>query len=152
MLTMRRVAMASAITLALVVWGGVARAGQIHTAAADGNLEKVKTLVKGNPDLVKAKDDFGFTALHWAAHKGRKDIVEFLLANKADVNAKSEDERTPLIWAVYEKGHKDVVDVLLANKADVNAEDLQGWTALRWAEAAGDKEVAELLRKNGGKK
>ena len=61
--------------------------GKISVRAGDG--EKVKALLKGNPDLVFSKDTNGWTPLHFAADRGDKDLVELLLANKADVNAKA---------------------------------------------------------------
>lgn len=44
-----------------------------------------------------------------------------------------------------------MVEVLLKNRANVNATNLQGLTALRWTDSIGDKEVADLLRKQGAK-
>ena len=72
----------------------------IHEAAQNGNLERVKELLKANPDLVFNKDnDKGGTPLHWAARSGCKDVAELLLANKADVNAGDNFGSTPLHWA-----------------------------------------------------
>jgi ankyrin repeat protein len=88
---------------------------EIHDAACEGDLEKVKALLKYKPDLVFSKDRSGSTPLHWAAFRGRKDVAELLLANKADVNAKNSTRATPLNWASSgHKGavHKDVVELL----------------------------------------
>ncbi len=41
--------------------------GPIHDAARNGDLEKVRALLKDNPDLVFSKDDNGKTPLHMAA-------------------------------------------------------------------------------------
>jgi ankyrin repeat protein len=74
-------------------------------------LEKLKALLKGNPNLVFSKDTNGMTPLYWAAARGHKDVAELLLANKAEVNAKDNHGQTPLHVAAAE-GHKDVVELL----------------------------------------
>lgn len=55
--------------------------------AAHTNLEKVKELVSGRPELANASWDWGFgdweTALGAASHMGRKDIAEFLMNHGA---------------------------------------------------------------------
>jgi ankyrin repeat protein len=73
--------------------------GEIHNAAKSGDLEKVKALLKDNPDLVSSKEDNGETPLHWSALMGHKDVAELLLANKAKVNDKASNGLTPLHWA-----------------------------------------------------
>jgi hypothetical protein len=86
-------------------------AGGIQEAARQGDLDKVKALVKGNPDLVSSKDSIGFTPLHCAAANGYKEMAEFLLANNADVNARDDDGETPLHFAA-DLGHKDLAEML----------------------------------------
>jgi ankyrin repeat protein len=81
--------------------------GEIHDAAKSGDLEKVKELLKDNPDLVASKDNYGATPLHWAALTGQYEVVGFLLNNNANVNAKSTNGMTPLHQAAYHD-HKDV--------------------------------------------
>ena len=56
-----------AVTLVALVWSCLAFCGEIHDAAEDGDLEKVKALLKANPDLVNSKDTNGMTPLHFAA-------------------------------------------------------------------------------------
>ena len=123
--------------------------GEIHDAAKNGDLEKVKALLKTNPALVFSKDDAGFTPLHWAAIKGCKEVAELLLANKADVNAKNDYGMMPLHAAVAYH-NKAVVELLLTNYADVNAKDSAGDTPLQLATSSGFIDLAELLRQHGG--
>jgi ankyrin repeat protein len=68
----------------------------IFDAAAVGDLEKVKSLLKDNPSLASIKNnedgfasggEFGYAPLHFAAKNGHKEIAKLLLANKVNVNA-----------------------------------------------------------------
>ncbi len=96
--------------LAACAWP--AQAAEIHDAASDGDLAKVRALVEKNPALVNLKDAAsGSTPLHEAARKGHVSVVEFLLASKADVNARDRSNLTPLKLATG-YGRKEVVDVL----------------------------------------
>src|SRR5665213_3326064 len=120
----------------------------IHDAARDGDLEKVKVLLKSNPDLALSKDSQGCTALHCAMDKrDNKPVVELLLASNAEVNAKFNNGFTPLHLAAV-GGQKDVVELLIKNKADVNANDNDGLTPLHIAAAKGYSDVVELLLTN----
>ncbi len=141
------------VVLVALVWSSVAYCGEIHDAAENGDLEKVKALLKENPALVSDKDygKSGSTPLHLAADKGFKDVAKLLLANKANVNATDQNDRTPLHHAAFE-GQKNMAVLLLANKAEVNARDKYGLTPLRTALAKGHDDVAELLRQHGGHK
>ena len=47
------------VALFVLAWGSLAFCGEIHDAAKNGDLEKVKALIKANPDLVFSKDSFG---------------------------------------------------------------------------------------------
>ena len=142
--------------LLLLVGGGACQPSAQHTkafldAANRGDLEQVKALLKGNPNLVFRKDTIGMTALHLAAKNGHKGTAELLLANNAEVNAKTKSGNTPLHIAA-DAGRKEVTELLLAYKADVNTKDNQPFrmTPLHLAAIKGHKDVVELLRQHGG--
>jgi|HubBroStandDraft_6_1064221.scaffolds.fasta_scaffold759160_1 ankyrin repeat protein len=137
------------LLLLATLLGHPAFCGEIHDAAGSGDLEKVKALLKDNPDLIFSKDNIGGTPLHQAAFKGHTDVAELLLASKANVNAKDNNGQTPLQW-VAEAGYSDMAKLLLANKADVNAKDNNGRTPLAWALHFNHEDLAELLRQHGG--
>ncbi|HEY3857123.1 MAG TPA: ankyrin repeat domain-containing protein [Verrucomicrobiae bacterium] len=124
--------------------------GEIHDAARDGDLVKVKTLLKDNPDLVFSKDIDGKTPLHWAVMHDRMDAANFLLTQKANVNAKEKTGLTPLHWAAM-KCFRDMAELLLSKKAEVNSRSIDGRTPLDWAAAQDCKDVAELLLANKAK-
>lgn len=138
-----------AFMLIALAWCGRAFCGPIHDEAALGNLAKVQSLLKSQPDLVFSRNQYGETPLHLAAQTGHKDVVELLLAYKADANARSLRGWTPLHFAAA-NGHRDVVALLLAKNADVNARTDRGETPLCLALQARYAEVAELLRQHGG--
>ena len=99
-------------------------------------------------------------SIHDAAFEGNIEAVKQHIAAGTDVNAKGERDRTPLHEAAW-NGHKKVAALLIANGADVNAKDVDGETPVDFAEEVKDwhapedkaakKEIADLLRKHGGK-
>ena len=147
----------AAVMLVTLSWSSFAFCGEIHDAAAAGDLGKVKALLKDNPDLVFSKDGNGTTPLHFAAIFDHKDVAELLLDNKADVNAKdnkgsmtlNNGGETPLHYAAL-KGYMDVAELLLTNKADINAKDNDGKSPLYYATSSQHDDVAELLERHGG--
>ena len=129
----------------VMVWSSLAFGGEIHDAAARGDLQKVKALLKDHPELVSAKDGDGATPLHRAAEKGRKDVAEWLLAKGAEVNAMENDGYTPLHYAANQ-GHKDMAAWLLSKGAKINAKDNNGFTPLH---VTHNKDVVKLLLAKG---
>ena len=121
-------------------------AESIHMAAIAGHIEAVKQHLAAGTD-VNAKNDNGWTPLHYAAYGGHKEIAELLIDNNADVSAKDQSRTTPLHYVVA-GGHKKAAELLIANGADVNAKTDDGDTPVDWAD---NKEIADLLRKHGGK-
>ena len=143
----RTVARPLAVALAVLTWTGLAFCGEIHDAAGDGDLEKVKVLLKDHPNLVSSRDTNGTTPLYGAAQWGHRDVVQLLLASKAEVDAKNLIGFTPL-HAAAAAGHKDVAELLLASKAEVNAKAGDGATPLHAAALEGHRDVVELLLTN----
>jgi len=149
---MKHLLLTTIAAVVLVGCGPSAPDISIHEAAKAGDIEAVKQHLAAGADL-NAKNIDGWTPLHKAAQKGHKEVAELLIAGGADVNAKDRDGETPLhrvaIW-----GHKEVAELLIAKGADVNAMSGDG-TPLDMT-AGGDeepdnKEIADLLRKHGGK-
>jgi ankyrin repeat protein len=87
-----------------------------YDAATMGDLKTVKAMIAKNPQLVRASDDMGFTALHGVAGQDEPELAELLIASGADVAAKNDMRTTPLHIAQY----ASVVDVLVRHGADVN--------------------------------
>ncbi|HEX8697155.1 MAG TPA: ankyrin repeat domain-containing protein [Longimicrobium sp.] len=75
--------------------------GQFFQAVESGDAERVRTLLAAHPELARARDDEGATALHYAAFNGHRPVVDLLLAAGAELNAR--DARfgaTPSGWAI----------------------------------------------------
>jgi len=124
--------------------------GPLSVAASGGHKEFVELLIANGADAA-AKNEYGSTPLHNAA---TKEIAELLITNGADINAKINDGSSPLLSAAM-NGHKEVAELLIEKGADVNArsESVPGEdkTALDWAVEQSHTEIADLLRKHGGK-
>ena len=132
-------------TIAAVVLVGCGEAQQSAPAPEAKPVEPVAEAAKPEPTGVKAPD----ISIHDAAKAGNIEAVKQHLAAGADVNAKGE-EGTPLHYASM-LGHKEVAGMLITNGANVNAKGVGGQTPLDVAVAWDEPEIADLLRKHGGK-
>ena len=135
------------VVLILPPIGATGLGDEIHAAAQDGDLPKVKMLLQAHPGMVSRPGPFGATPLHLAAAFGCLDIAELLLTNQADIKATTAGGKTPLHWAAAE-GRTNIVQLLLAHNAPVNARDHNGNTPLHDAALNGRKVVVALLLQN----
>jgi ankyrin repeat protein len=107
--------------------------------------EPVAEATQPEPPTGKTPD----ISIHEAADEGNIEAVKKALAAGTDVNAKSFG-LTPLHQAAS-KGHKEIAELLISKGADVNAKDNDGGTPLGEAIQYKRTEIADLLRKHGGK-
>ncbi|XP_076085072.1 E3 ubiquitin-protein ligase MIB2-like isoform X1 [Mytilus galloprovincialis] len=119
----------------------------IVEAAAKGEFDVVKKIVKKHPDKINTKIE-GKTALQLACYEGYYDIVEFLVKNKADVNIKDSEGDPALHYAAYGKESK-ILQVLLDNKATVNAVNAKKQSALHIAVNKGQPNCCKVLVDKG---
>jgi ankyrin repeat protein len=125
---------------------------EFQDAAQAGDVDKMKTLLKDNPELVNVGDEYGLTLLQWVAPGRHKDVAELLLARGADVNAKGNNGSTALhSVARCCCCEPEMAELLLGKGADVNARDREGKTPLGRALAEGINYMADLLRQHGVK-
>jgi len=127
-------------------------AKSLHQAAADGEIEQVKSLISKGADI-NAKDKLGKTALHYAAEKGHAEVAKLLISHRAYVNAMDRNWAKPLHYAAM-RGDKQTVELLISEGADIDAQNKNGrgpWFEAMRSLAAGRKEVVELLAAKGAK-
>jgi ankyrin repeat protein len=134
--------------------------GEIDDSARMNDIEKIKALLKGSPNLVAQIDEIielehrignvdpcAGTLLHWTIRYGRNEIAEILLKQESDIKIKDACGNTFLHYAVF-RCHKEIAALLLAKKADVNAKGYNDVTALHVAVERGYKDIMELLLAN----
>ncbi|MBT5899117.1 MAG: hypothetical protein HOK30_00800 [Rhodospirillaceae bacterium] len=116
---------------------------ELLTAAAEGDLEKVDTLLKLGVDA-NAINKLGRTSIITAVWRGQIEIVRSLLDAGVDIDAVDKEGRTALTWASI-NGYPEIVDVLLAESALVDVRDNKGLTPLIRAAWNGHEEIVQSL-------
>ena len=133
----------------LLLMGGGWSDAPVADAAARGDLEAVRHLLREGADVNAAQGD-GMTALHWAAERGDAELADVLLYAGARVDAGTRiGHYTPLHLASRRAG-ATVVEVLLDAGSDPNASTTNsGATPLHLAAATGDPAVVAVLVEAG---
>ena len=123
-------------------------------AGASGRTEILSAMISKSPDF-SIRNRFGGNALIPACERGHVDTVRILLTTRIDVDHVNDLGWTCLLEAVIlgdgGTAHQDIVKMVLAAGANPNLADRDGITPLAHANARGQKEIAELLAKAGGK-
>jgi ankyrin repeat protein len=85
----------------------------ICEAVEYGGLDRVRMLLRENPECVNARDDEGCTPLHYPFRGTQhgEEIVELLIEHGADVNARDNKGRTPVDQMLH-NGRRDLAEVL----------------------------------------
>ena len=109
----------------------------IHIAADKGDLKTVKKLLDAGVDI--DSQHYSGTPLHFASIAGQKKTVELLIAEGADINAITSGV------AGYPRDNASSGDGRLYGGINHRL------TPLDLAEISKHKEIADLLRKHGGK-
>lgn len=115
-------------------------------AAALGETEKCRDLLRADEVLLNMNSSDGWTPLHLACFFGHQETAGMLLGIGADVNARSANamHNTPLHAAAAGR-HREICALLLTGGADVNAQQQGGYTPLHSAAANGDADLVRLL-------
>uniref|UniRef100_A0A670HQD3 Poly [ADP-ribose] polymerase n=1 Tax=Podarcis muralis TaxID=64176 RepID=A0A670HQD3_PODMU len=123
-------------------------ARELFEACRNGDVERVKRLVR--PENVNSRDTAGrkSSPLHFAAGFGRRDVVEYLLQSGGNVHARDDGGLIPLHNACS-FGHAEVVNLLLRHGADPNARDNWNYTPLHEAAIKGKIDVCIVLLQHG---
>ncbi len=136
------------ILVTLVFSAEIAKAGEIHDGAKNGDLAKVKSLLQKDPKLANSEDEYQRTPLFFASYSKNKEIVMLLISKGAEVNKKDKFGLTALNIAAS-KNAGDIAAILISKGADVNSTDVQGDTPLHEAASKNSKATASLLISKG---
>lgn len=117
-------------------------------AAYDGDMVRVKDLLKEGVGVNLQHGRWNETALYVAARQGHMDMVKALLKEDADVNLLTGSGESPLTGATWQC-HSDVARLLISEGADVNYQNQSyGFSPLMFAvECENLKMVNDLIAK-----
>lgn len=122
----------------------------VFEAAQADAVERLRELLDGDPSLVRAYSDDGFTALHFAAFYGASRAVAVLLDHGAGTEAVTTNFLANMaLHAAAAGGHRDICATLLERGANVNARQHGGFTPLHTAGFRDDRQMAELFLRHG---
>jgi len=113
----------------------------------NNNTEISEILVKRNANI-NVTYSKGITLLMKSVSNNNFELVKLLLEKKVDINAKNGDGRTALFYSIN-RNYFDLTKFLIENKAEVNIKDNEGKTPLYKAIKTQNKEIIELLKRNG---
>jgi len=124
-------------------------------AVKDGNVPAVKLFLKAGMSANTKDGDqhamvMGAMFCAYDPKPVRDEVLLALLAAKGDPNAADGNNATALLWAAENCG-AEVIRAMIAAGANVNARAKGGGTPLAMADAFKRTEIAEILRKAGGK-
>jgi len=145
---LRKTLIALLVVLIGFVYSIPVQAAEIHKAAKDGDLAKVKSLLEKDAKRLDAGNRLQQTPLIMAAWGGHKEMVTFLLEKGAAVNHKDSFGATPLHMAVVQ-GHKEIVELLILKGADINATAKNGKIPLQLAFEKEHTAIIQLLLNQG---
>ncbi len=116
-------------------------------AAMKGNMQAVKSLLKGGADP-NARGQFGTPALHWRVDADDLEGAKLLPDAGADANALTERDISALSLAIG-NGNAAMVDLLLKAGANPNQLEPTGETLLMMASQVGVPQIVASLLKRG---
>lgn len=104
---------------------------ELHYAARDGDLEKIKGRLRAGVDVDLAENRSQYTPLHSAVDSGRFQATEKLLDSGANIHARTKLKHTPLHMAVArwrQCPDGSLIKLLIDRGADVSATEGRGRT------------------------
>lgn len=123
-------------------------ASDIHEATMNGDLERVKALLKTNSQLINEKDAEGDIPLCTAIVSRHTELSLFFIENGADINNQNQDGFSPFHWATI-RNDTVVAKALIEKGANLDLATRSNETALHIAAARGYVGIVKLLVENG---
>ncbi len=120
---------------------------ELFDAVKTGDLEGVKSALAAGAGI-KAKDEYGESALIYGAQGDSLEIVKLLLENGAKIDFKGEQSRTPLHYAINKQKTR-IAEYLIGKGADINAKDTKRRSVLYQATEMRNDEIVRLLIEKG---
>lgn len=120
----------------------------LYLAALMGDGALAKELIDHGADINYAGN--GETALHAAIAERNRETAAVLIDNGANVNAVNMSGRTPLHFLAANIDDGKLAESMIRHGAHVNARDKNGATPMSFATRAGNRQVADVLQRNGG--
>ncbi len=91
----------------------------IRDAVEFGGVDRVRTLLRENPECSNLRDQAGCTPLHYPNQNTQRgeEIIELLIEHGADINAKNNEDRTPVDQMLHNR-REDLADALRRHGGD----------------------------------
>ena len=118
---------------------------EIHDAALNGDLAKVKELAAKDPSLINSPNEIGRTPLHQAVIRGHLDLAAWLIKQGADVNRRENSYRLAPLHLAARGGYLEIVRLLLKNGADLQARENDNENALYYSALNTNLELVKFL-------
>lgn len=141
----------TAFTLILTFTITYLQAQDIHKAANEGDLDKVRELLEADSTLLESRDKRGNTPLICACSVHptlipHENVANYLIEKGADVNAKNKIGVTPIYFAIK---NFNLVKKLIEKGADIHVKAYGGQTPIFMAGIHSNTKVVKLLIEHG---
>ena len=121
-----------------------ARAGEIHAAAREGDLDRVTALIASDAEFAEQPGDDQARPMHHAAIGGHVEVMAVLLDHGAALDPTDGEGNSPLHWAAA-GGQIDAIDFLLDGDAEIDPRNYEQETPLYMAVQRKKFETVEHL-------
>ena len=132
----------------------------IHRSARQGEVGYIIQHISAGTDVNEVNNSNGQIALHYASTHNHLQIIKMLIDNNANINLKDKIGMTPLHLTAL-GGHREATKIIINSGALLNLMNIYGETPLDVTlknfeidsqnVKLNKQQIAELLRKNGGK-